>query len=114
MRLSDPHKPVYENWAVSNDYIEPGSGIVMSRIMREGFTCMRYELPDRVGTVWHLLATRATNGRERDADWMLGEYQRPEMRFMRHALPTHVGKFFFPFPLPNNNKKGSNTKKSQA
>ena len=39
-----------------------------------------------MGTVTHILANRMTNAGERDADWMLEQYQAPDMPFRRNKM----------------------------
>ncbi|KAI5856269.1 hypothetical protein BZA05DRAFT_471384 [Tricharina praecox] len=87
-QLADPHRVIYTGPAVPQN--SAGDGIAYSRVVKEGFTIMQYELPG-CGTVTHMLANKATNGRFQDADWLLSEYQQANLPFRRYTMQTVSG-----------------------
>ena len=54
------------------------------------YTVYNYELPE-CGVVTHMMATPTVNAREFEADWLLVEYQKSNIPFVRNRMHTASG-----------------------
>ena len=87
-QLADPHRPVYTGPAIPQDV--HGDEIRVARSVLDGYTVLRYHLPD-CGTVTHMLANKEINGRPYGADWLFAKYQEADLPFRRYKLHTKSG-----------------------
>src|SRR5690606_14452081 len=94
LRLEATERPLYSGPVICTDVWD--SSIKPLKFWVDGFTVLQYELPDGIGTVTHMLANRETNAREYDCDWLLEQYQQPDLPFMRKEIG--YGKSDFPHP----------------